>query len=451
VEAKLQELAVKHPQFLLLKVDNSSSKAQNLNSALEFVTGDFVGIFDADHHPELDTFCKAFGWLSNGFDVVQGHCLVRNPLDSFVAKMVAVEFEMIYSVSHPGRATRDGFGIFGGSNGYWRTDLLKEIGMHGQMLTEDIDSSMRTLRKGCKIASDPFIVSHELATSTWRQLWNQRLRWAQGWTQVSMKHFFPLLFSKHFNLRQKFGVLMILFLREIYPWVSSQIPVLVVYWYTFGYGVEWKRTIFLILSGWTAAIGPASTLISYHLSHLTIKKWDWYLMYGVFSLFMYTEFKNVITRVGHMKQLMGEAAWRVTPRSAKAEVVDEGITTMEEFVRRTSSHSLVVDFTGLEEKSGPSLSSLHESSADLKLDSIDADATVPMMGRIILRRNETWEDDNCETGGPIGDEFMVDDDEETGQQTRTHRYRRTASREIVNVMPTVPEINEDIAMTSHHK
>ena len=43
---------------------------------------------------------------------------------------------------------RDGFGVFGGSNGFWKTPLLQRIGMNGGMLTEDIDSSMRVLEEG---------------------------------------------------------------------------------------------------------------------------------------------------------------------------------------------------------------------------------------------------------------------------------------------------------------
>lgn len=161
VESKLHELAVLCPSLKLLKVKDSRSKAQNLNAALEFVTGDFIGVFDADHHPDLDSFERANAWLAGGYDVVQGHCLVRNPKDSFLALMVAVEFETIYSVAHPGRSIRDGFGVFGGSNGYWRTKVLAEIGMNGEMLTEDIDSSMRALEKGYKIASDPKLISEE--------------------------------------------------------------------------------------------------------------------------------------------------------------------------------------------------------------------------------------------------------------------------------------------------
>ena len=155
VEDELAEMARRDPRVVLLKVPNSTSKAQNVNAALSHVTGEFVGMFDADHHPEPDSFNRAWRWLSHGADVVQGHCVIRNGDASLIARTVAVEFEAIYAVSHPGRTAMHGFGVFGGSNGYWRTSLLAQTRMRGAMLTEDIDSTLRVLADGHRIESDP--------------------------------------------------------------------------------------------------------------------------------------------------------------------------------------------------------------------------------------------------------------------------------------------------------
>lgn len=230
VEMELRILAELHSNFDLLKVEHSRSKAENLNTALDYVRGEFVGCFDADHLPEPGSYERAWRWLSNGYEVVQGHCLVRNAEESWWARMVAIEFECIYALSHPGRTVRDGFGIFGGSNGYWRTDVLQRIGMVGAMLTEDIDSSMRLLEEGGKIGTDPMLISRELATSTFVQVWNQRLRWSQGWLQVSMKHCWPMMTNPHLGIRGKVGSFLLLCFRELYPWLSVQIIPLLIFW-----------------------------------------------------------------------------------------------------------------------------------------------------------------------------------------------------------------------------
>ena len=67
--------------------------------------------------------------------------------DGYLQRSVTSEFEAIYAVAHPGRARVHGFGIFGGSNGYWKTPVLRRTRMRGFMLTEDIDSSMRVDRR----------------------------------------------------------------------------------------------------------------------------------------------------------------------------------------------------------------------------------------------------------------------------------------------------------------
>jgi cellulose synthase/poly-beta-1,6-N-acetylglucosamine synthase-like glycosyltransferase/DNA-binding response OmpR family regulator len=317
VETELRDIADRHENLLLLRVPNSNSKAQNLNAGLARASGDFVGIFDADHQPDLDAFHRAWRWLSNGYSAVQGHCLVRNGDVSFLARMVAVEFESIYAVSHPGRYLRDQFGVFGGSNGYWRTDALHLTRMRGSMLTEDIDASMRLLAAGGTIASDPQLISRELATTTAGQIWNQRMRWAQGWFQVSMRHVFKLLRMPHFSFRQKLGIFNLLLQREVYPWISLQIFPLVAFWIARGDALDKLVPIFVATTIFTASVGPGSVWFAYRLAHPDIKKHrSWFWEYLFFSVIIYTEVKNIIGRVAQLKQAMGETSWRVTPRSA---------------------------------------------------------------------------------------------------------------------------------------
>ncbi len=318
IETILQQIARHDPRFQLLRVENSTSKAQTVNSALAEVTGEFVGIFDADHHPQKQNFMRAWRWLSSGYDVVQGHCLVRNGSDSWVAQMVAVEFESIYAVSHPGRSRLYGFGIFGGSNGYWRTDLLRQTRLRGFMLTEDIDSSIRITETGHKIASDPHLISRELAPLTLKALWNQRMRWAQGWYQVSLRHFLDAMLSPKLTFRQKVGIFWLLGWREVYPWLSVQMFPLIAYW-AIKYGslnrLNWLIPVFVLTTLFTFSVGPGQALFSYLLGAPEIKQHKrWYFYYFLLCVLFYTEFKNTISRIAQLKELVGERLWMITPR-----------------------------------------------------------------------------------------------------------------------------------------
>lgn len=318
VENELAEMARRDPRVQPLKVDDSTSKAQNVNAALSHVNGEFVGVFDADHHPDPRAFTRAWRWLSNGYDVVQGHCVIRNGDASLVARTVAVEFESIYAVSHPGRTAMHGFGLFGGSNGYWRTGLLAETRMHGSMLTEDIDSTLRVLANGSRIASDPALVSYELAPTTVRALWRQRARWAQGWFQVSRKHLRLAFRSPRLALRQKAGLGFLLGWREIYPWLSLQMfPVIGFKAYQAGgfSHLSWLAPALVLATMFTLAVGPGQTLFARRLAVPEIRRRTWWFWsHLLVSSLVYTEWKNIVARIAHVKELVGETQWNVTPR-----------------------------------------------------------------------------------------------------------------------------------------
>ena len=320
IENNLREMARRDPRLKLIRVMHSTSKAQNINRALTEVRGEFAGIFDADHHPEPDTYTRAWHWLSNGYDVVQGHCVVRNGGASWISRLIAVEFEAIYAVSHPGRARLHQFGIFGGSNGFWKTELLRRTRMHGSMLTEDIDSSIRVMVAGARIASDPGLISRELAPTSLRALWNQRLRWAQGWHQVSIKHLTRALLSKTVSTRQKIGILWLLGWREIYPWISMQMFPIILYWIVKYGGVEkinWLIPLFVMTTLFTLSVAPGQAFFAYLLSEPDIHKHKgWFFFYLIVGSVFYTEYKNIIARVAQMKELFRERHWKVTPRTA---------------------------------------------------------------------------------------------------------------------------------------
>ena len=318
VEEELRALARSDSRLVVMKVPYSTSKAQNVNAALEVVTGEFVGVFDADHHPAPDAFDRAWRWISHGADVVQGHCVIRNGNASWVARMVAVEFESIYAVSHPGRAKLHGFGIFGGSNGFWRTQVLHETRMHGQMLTEDIDSSMRVLLSGRNVANDPALVSRELAPATLSALWKQRMRWAQGWFQVSRKHLLSALRSEELSVRNKLGVTFLLGWRELYPWLALQVIPVIGYtiWRDGGFAsLDWFVPVFVLCTLYTLTTGPAQVLFAWRLAAPEIRRHPaWFFSYLVVSTIFYTEFKNHVARVAQLKELTGERKWAITPR-----------------------------------------------------------------------------------------------------------------------------------------
>ncbi len=320
VQDELAALALRYPRLTVLEVPDSTSKAQNVNAALHVAEGEFVGIFDADHHPMPGAFHRAWCWLADPerpADVVQGHCVIRNGDASPLAKLVAVEFEQIYAVSHPGRAELHGFGIFGGSNGYWRVSALERIRLRGSYLTEDIEASMRVLAAGGRIVNDPGLVSRELAPESVRSLWRQRMRWAQGWFQVSMRHLGPVLRSPELSLRQKIGATYLLGWREVYPWISILTWPLLAFLVWRDGGLDMASPLFALVTLFVTVSGPLQTLAAYRLATPEIRRHGWWFVAAaIANLLVYTEAKNLVNRIAHIKQLRGEHQWVVTPRTA---------------------------------------------------------------------------------------------------------------------------------------
>lgn len=317
VEDRLAELAAREDRLHLLKVEGSTSKAQNVNAALPHVRGDYVGIFDADHHPAPGSSARAWRWLADGHDVVQGRGVIRNGASSPVAATVATEFELIYGVSHPGRARLHGFGIFGGSNGYWRTEALRATRFRQEMLTEDIDASIRAVSSGLSIASDPGLVSTELAPTTVAALWRQRLRWAQGWHQVALVRLRGLVTSATLTPRQRLGMVALLGWTQVAPWASMQMVPLIAFALLHPSAeTVWFAPLFVALSLVTVSSGIAQLAVGRLLAHPSVKtRRGWWLMFLLLGLTVYSEFKNVGVRVAHLREALGQEQWVVTPRA----------------------------------------------------------------------------------------------------------------------------------------
>lgn len=318
IEDDLRALERAHPELTLVATPDSTSKAQNVNAALSAVEGDFVGIFDADHHPMQGAFERAWGWLSSGADIVQGHCVIRNGDESFVARMTSVEFEQIYAVSHPGSQTMNGFGVFGGSNGFWRTDVLREIRLRGAFLTEDIDASIRSVREGRRIVNDPGLLSRELAPTTLAQLTKQRLRWAQGWFQVTLGHVRgAVLPESRMNPRQRLGLFVLLGWREASLWLTALMPSVLAFSIWRDGGLVANSTSLLLATVFTLSSGPIQLWFAYRLGAPEIRQHRGrFLGYLLYTAVFYQEYKNALGRLAQVKQLFGERHWAVTPRTS---------------------------------------------------------------------------------------------------------------------------------------
>ncbi len=315
VEEDLRLLAIAHPELRLVKVEGSRSKAENLNAAMDLITGEITCILDADHHPPADCFERAWRWLEQHYDVVQGRNVIRNHADSLFTQNIAVEFEMVYGVAHPAKSYLIDSTIFGGSNGYWRSDVLKRIRFNPAMLTEDIDASMRTLLSGYRIIHDRSIVTTELAPADFHAFWFQRKRWSHGWLEVSLKYQRRVWRSAKLNFWQKIYWTYLLYYCVFYSLLALQVLPLFLSFMLYPLAEPLAENTFLLVSTIaTFASGIYATLVTAKVAALRYP-WRYYWQHGAF-IFFYTILKNAIAIVGLYDHLHGFNRWVVTPRTA---------------------------------------------------------------------------------------------------------------------------------------
>ncbi|MGH3863498.1 hypothetical protein, partial [Actinokineospora sp.] len=106
--------------------------------------------------------------------------------------------------------------------------------------------------------------------------------------------------------------------REVYPWLSLQMVPVIAFlaWRAGGPGnLDWAIPTFVLTSLYTLTAGPVMVLFAWRLAAPEIRRRRrWFVAYLVASTLFYTELKNLISRVAHLKELMGERQWIVTPR-----------------------------------------------------------------------------------------------------------------------------------------
>ncbi|MDO9556929.1 MAG: glycosyltransferase family 2 protein [Coriobacteriia bacterium] len=322
VEDRLSALAEHDTSFRPLCVADSESKAQNVDAALEIATGEIICILDADHHTCPDCLSRAWRWLANGYDVVQGRSVIRNHATNFLTRMIAVEFECIYAVSHSARSIGADTAIFGGSNGYWRASVLKEIRFDQTMMTEDIDASARALLAGYRIVHDRSIISTELAPTTFHSFWCQRKRWAQGWLQVSIRHQRAFWSSRRLSLVQKAHWTYLLLYRELYPLITLQIFPVVISLYLYQGSVPLRTHWFLWLSTIVTLLsGPFATVSAMKNAHIRYRWW-YGLVYGL-TVIGFVMLKNLIVLVAMYDQLFKRTDWVVTRRDISHQLQEQ--------------------------------------------------------------------------------------------------------------------------------
>lgn len=145
-------------------------------------------------------------------------------------------------------------------------------------------------------------------------LWHQRTRWAQGWHQVARRQLAPALGSGRLGPRARVGVLHLLLVRELFPWLSLLALRMIAYGLLRGDGlVLWSSTPAIVATALAATAVPAQLAATLRLAHPDIRRSRRSVALYTVCWPFYAEFKNVVSRMAQVRELRGRHHWIVTP------------------------------------------------------------------------------------------------------------------------------------------
>lgn len=181
----------KHFQIVVVPHSMPKTKPKAMNYGLNYVSGDYVVIYDAEDVPEVDQLKKAvLAFKKVGADVacVQAKLNFYNPQQNILTRLFTAEYSLWFDLVLPGFQSISAPIPLGGTSNHFRTDMLRKFGGWDAFnVTEDCDLGMRLVKRGYKTAIIDS-TTHEEANSDMLNWYNQRSRWIKGYIQTYFVH-----------------------------------------------------------------------------------------------------------------------------------------------------------------------------------------------------------------------------------------------------------------------
>jgi poly-beta-1,6-N-acetyl-D-glucosamine synthase len=192
---QLDELMKEYPELRVLHLASNQGKAMGLRAAALASKADYLVCVDGD--ALLDPY--ATHWLvshlidSSRVGAVTGNPRIRNR-STLLGKLQVGEFSSIIGLIKRAQRVYGRIFTVSGVIAAFRKSALHDVGYwNTDMVTEDIDVSWRLQMRHWEIRYEPNALCWILMPETLRGLWKQRLRWAQGGSEVLLRYGLKLL------------------------------------------------------------------------------------------------------------------------------------------------------------------------------------------------------------------------------------------------------------------
>lgn len=207
----------RHMRVIHRPAGSGGGKSGALNTAAETARGAIIVIFDADHIPRRNVVERLVRHFQDSrVSAVQGRCIVRNSIQSRLARAVAIDYFSGYLVNEYGRQALFELPAYGGANCAVRRSTLDRLGgWNESSVTEDTDLTLRVVLAGERVRYDISAVDTEESATTLSRFVKQRYRWARGHQQVWRDYRGAVLRSVHLSLAQKIESMLFLLVYHV--------------------------------------------------------------------------------------------------------------------------------------------------------------------------------------------------------------------------------------------
>ncbi|WP_227485593.1 MULTISPECIES: glycosyltransferase [unclassified Acidithiobacillus] len=203
------------PRIKLIKQKKNQGKASALNAGLAIASHGIIITVDADTFLYKDALKYIVGrYLGDpeGTAAVAGAIAVRNSRISWITRVQEWDYFHGIAVVKRVQSLYQGTLVAQGAFSLYQRDLVKEMGGWAPCVGEDIVLSWGLLKQGYRIGYAENAIVFTNVPETYKQLFQQRRRWARGMFEAIRAH--PGIFLK------RRITLQFVFMNMLFPWLD---------------------------------------------------------------------------------------------------------------------------------------------------------------------------------------------------------------------------------------